>query len=785
MGEGKELSRRDFVKKVGIGTAVAVTIADVTHESGIVRAEVPSTTLERRALISALGDTLIPSGPDDPGYRNLEWYGITEEVLKEGLSDITENDLAVFNRASAPLFEGRNFLELNEKDRAVYIQHIIAGDKFPDQKALDTLQSVYRTVRRRIFTVFWTENFPESVVPRDIHDIPLLKPGDQHQITNPNTERLVTGWDIARYSGPLTFEEEERRRERAKKIDWQEEESQAQDWGSESFKTQEDFTKALLSAGSKGNPSSKYDVVIVGGGMAGCILAARIAEKGVNPRNGERLRVAMIEWGPYLKGSPKPGYGHPLRRLLFTHVAHEFQRSRIGSRYLNPWTFGKMVGGSTLHYGAQAFTPFDEDYLHWQNETGVDWTKAAFKEAVEEVRTMFNVHPIPEEFRSEGDKRAAEAAKKLGYSVDQMSFGRKNCIYCVMGTMCKYDAKVSMLVNYVPIAEANGVEIIPNTRVEKIIIEKKGSDFVATGVEAVQDGNTVRFVADKVILCASVNANPLILWNSGYGPKDMVKDLLIENPNVGRHVDGKLRVSATTTGIFAALFPFPLADGEFGGAEGSYYFFDQKTRDGYDQLLFKGDFSGSAADPSSDAFDQFAPEFGWDHKQFMKTRGWRFVGTGGSTQYKAPNHLEGQIGKDGWHKYPVVNDPKIAKRLIEGLAIDKALAQTMGAVKMSNLDPIIKRLQSVGTTTQGRSPINATHQCGSCRAGVDRKNSVFNQRFECHDIKNLLIGGDLSVSPRVTYGNPGICMCAHISCFAWRRIVQDHFSKPSLGASKA
>ena len=32
-----------------------------------------------------------------------------------------------------------------------------------------------------------------------------------------------------------------------------------------------------------------YDLIIVGAGMAGCILAARIAENGINPRNGEPL----------------------------------------------------------------------------------------------------------------------------------------------------------------------------------------------------------------------------------------------------------------------------------------------------------------------------------------------------------------------------------------------------------------------------------------------------------------------------------------------------------------
>ena len=43
-----------------------------------------------------------------------------------------------------------------------------------------------------------------------------------------------------------------------------------------------------------------YDLIVAGGGTAGCLIASRIAQHGINPSTGDRLRVALIEGGPSL-----------------------------------------------------------------------------------------------------------------------------------------------------------------------------------------------------------------------------------------------------------------------------------------------------------------------------------------------------------------------------------------------------------------------------------------------------------------------------------------------------
>ena len=213
------VSRREFLKKSGVAASAAVTMA----ASSVALAESASeqALLKRRtAVFAALGDTLIPTDPGDPGYRSLEPYKITEEVMK-GLTSITDADIEALNQGSRAFFNGRDFLHLTEPQRADYLRLIIDGSQINDKNLLKTLRSVYDQTRSLVFTVFY-QNFPENVIPRDARKAPIIKVGDKHQITNPNTNKLVTGWDISGFKGPLTWEEEEERRAKFRKFDWQE-----------------------------------------------------------------------------------------------------------------------------------------------------------------------------------------------------------------------------------------------------------------------------------------------------------------------------------------------------------------------------------------------------------------------------------------------------------------------------------------------------------------------------------------------------------------------------------
>ncbi len=199
----KGRDRRSFLKRamLSLGAVVWINPAQLGSEAGRLR------------ILSALGDTIIPSKPGDPGFVDLEPHGIVQAVSNT-LVSLADSPLERFNQAPAPLFQGRTFVELDQNERVDFLKRVIAGESGDP-----AVRRVYKLVRVAVLNVFYS-NFPEHKVARDAEGTPILKPGDRHQITNPNTDRLVTGWDVAGYRGPLSWEQEEQMRAGMQKVHW-------------------------------------------------------------------------------------------------------------------------------------------------------------------------------------------------------------------------------------------------------------------------------------------------------------------------------------------------------------------------------------------------------------------------------------------------------------------------------------------------------------------------------------------------------------------------------------
>ena len=156
---------------------------------------------------------MFPSKSFSHGFVDLEPHGIVQAVSNT-LVSLDDSPLERFNQSPAPLFQGRTFVELDQDERVDFLNREIA-----EESGDPAVKRVYKLVRIAVLNVFYS-NFPEHKVARDADGIPILKPGDRHQITNPNTDQLVTGWDVAGYRGPLSWEQEEQMRTNMQKVHW-------------------------------------------------------------------------------------------------------------------------------------------------------------------------------------------------------------------------------------------------------------------------------------------------------------------------------------------------------------------------------------------------------------------------------------------------------------------------------------------------------------------------------------------------------------------------------------
>ena len=502
--------------------------------------------------------------------------------------------------------------------------------------------------------------------------------------------------------------------------------------------------------------SQHYDVVIAGGGTAGCILAARIAERGKNRRTGDRLRVAMVEAGPYLKGDPVWGIGAASRRSEITHVTVEdvgrwsWKREGEGA--------AKIVGGSSVHFGSNAWLPRQEDLVAWRNASDVAWSYEAWQEALKEAQEMFHIHPSPPWAMSKGTLHFRKAAEALGYTVEPCPRAAKDCIfcgYCGEGYSCRYDAKVSSLLAFVPIAERNGVDIIPDAEITRILIEKTvNGKPVATGLMYRHQGKDETLLADKTIVSCGIIGTPLLLMKSGYGPAEFLgPNPGVRNDNIGRHLTGD-----TGASLFA-VFKEDIKETQLGASGACHYALQDAHQDGLLRLRIKDSFMNRISFPWRDALSELAPDFGWEHKRYMEEVALTKIG-GVKASVQNSVDVEGHVNPEGRVSYEG-DSSKIEKRKLEGLEIIHEILKKMNPVKISNF-PKVTRPRRYG------------HQLGSCRAGKDRKNSVVNSDFESHDVENLLIC-DTSALPK-----HGVSLAAGpamaVGCYGWRRIVANHFS---------
>jgi choline dehydrogenase len=302
----------------------------------------------------------------------------------------------------------------------------------------------------------------------------------------------------------------------------------------------------------------KYDLVIVGGGAAGCVLAGRLAANA-------HTSVLLLEAGPdYPDPANLPDeikFGHT-RFAEAPDSQHNWAlRGTIteeqGAIHVAQ---GKVIGGGSSINGQAMQRGFPEDFDSWaalgNDEWSYDKVVPYFRKSERDLDIKDNYchgsdGPIPVRRRQTGPWPAIqqafhEACVQAGFGTTNDKNGLHPAGLGVTPSNNLDGVRVSTAMGHLgQVRHHLNLTVRGGVFVRKIVI----NDGKAVGVEAESGGKVFQIEADRVVLSAGAIRSPHLLMLSGIGPEDHLQQFGIpvirHLPGVGQNLMNHL--SAQTT----------------------------------------------------------------------------------------------------------------------------------------------------------------------------------------------------------------------------------------------